>query len=731
MEKLEIIYQRESQLRDILARLVVESDLEKLLNLILKDSVKLLNMESAGIILYHKGTPDKFSYSAAVNIPIPYTQRIIEEKDGLLSQVILQKKPIVLQHFSGDTSFGKIWFDLGARTVIGAPVVFRDELIGIIHLSSTDNQREIDTFEKESLQIYAEYAGIAIHNAQMLAELKKHRGHLEELIEERTAELEKTNAKLQQEITERKRTEEALCESQERYRALVENTVLGITVIDTNYKIIMANAMLSKLFNKPASDFVGKNCFREYEKREAVCPHCPGVRAMASGNTVEVETQGVRDDGSRFYVRNRAVPLIGLDGVVKGFIEMVEDIDVRKRTEEALRTSKSKYRTLLENLPQKIFYKDRNSVYVSCNDNYAQDLKIKSDEIIGKTDYDFYPKELAEKYTADDKRIMESGKTEEIEEKYIQEGKEGIVHTVKTPIKDEKGTVIGILGIFWDITERKKAEEALKNYTRQIEKVNKELDDFTYIVSHDLKEPLRSIDAFSKFIEEDYKDKLDEQGRDYIKRIRVNASRMQNLIEDLLEISRIERKRGSFEEVEAEELVNEVNLWLEYAIKQKDVEIIVRDKLPMIFCDRIRLTEVFLNLISNAIKFNDKPNPRVEVGCSQKGIFYEFYIKDNGPGIEEQYFDKIFEIFQRLGKSEEHEGTGAGLTIAKKIVQMHRGKIWVESKVGEGSTFYFTIPKGKEAILGKKKIGEILVEKNLVTEEEVKKALEEQERRGE
>ncbi|MCK4821372.1 PAS domain-containing sensor histidine kinase, partial [bacterium] len=137
----------------------------------------------------------------------------------------------------------------------------------------------------------------------------------------------------------------------------------------------------------------------------------------------------------------------------------------------------------------------------------------------------------------------------------------------------------------------------------------------------------------------------------------------------------------------------EVKLRLEYAIKEKNAQMIVSDKLPKVFCDRIRLTEVFVNLISNAIKFNDNPNPRIEIGSSLKGNFNEFYVKDNGPGIEERYFDKIFEIFQRLARSEEYEGTGAGLAIVKKIVQVHKGKIWLESKIGEGTTFYFTIPK--------------------------------------
>ena len=484
-------------------------------------------------------------------------------------------------------------------------------------------------------------------------------------------------------------------------------------------------------------------------------------REITERQWVEAELQKAHDDLER-RIQERTAELTKANELLK--FEITE----HKKMEETLRASENKYRILVDNLPQKIFLKDKNSVYVSCNNNYSCDLKIKPEEITGKTDYDFYPKELAEKYRRDDERIMRLGKTEDIEERYVLNGQEFIVHTVKTPIKDENGNTVGVLGIFWDITGRKKAEEekevlinelkrrqellerqkqeiedsrrAIKNVAEDFrqskkaleeqkgstEKINKELDDFTYIVSHDLKEPLRSIDAFSKFLEDDYKDKIGDEGKDYIERIRANATRMQNLIEDLLELSRIERRQNPLDEVEVEELINEVKLRLEYRIKEKNVEIIVPVKLPRITCDRVRLTEVFANLISNAIKFCDKPKPCIEIGYSLKGIFYEFYVKDNGPGIEEQYFNKIFEIFQRLGKREDNEGTGAGLTIAKKIIEMHNGKIWVESKIGEGATFYFTIPKEKEFILGKKKLGEILLEKKLVAEEEIKKALEEQ-----
>ncbi len=176
----------------------------------------------------------------------------------------------------------------------------------------------------------------------------------------------------------------------------------------------------------------------------------------------------------RAQSKTKGQPMKELNKPRQRIIEQDRLEDRRKQAEEALRESANYYRTLLENLPQKIFLKDENSVYLSCNENYSRDLKIRPDEIMGKIDYDFYPKELAKKYRADDKRIMESGKTEDIEERYIQDGKEVIVHTVKTPIKDEKGKIVAILGIFWDITERKHADDELKKYRERLEELVEE-----------------------------------------------------------------------------------------------------------------------------------------------------------------------------------------------------------------------------------------------------------------
>jgi len=243
-----------------------------------------------------------------------------------------------------------------------------------------------------------------------------------------------------------------------------------------------------------------------------------------------------------------------------------------------------------------------------------------------------------------------------------------------------------------DITERKKAETELKQKTDELMHVNKELEQFVYVASHDLQEPLRTISNFAGLFEEEYSDKLDEDTNQYLKFIVDASSRMQNLIKDLLDFSRIGRKIV-FEIIDSNKILLEIIAEMGSSIKESNAKIKYPD-LPSLKGNAVELKQLFQNLISNAIKFRKKDvPPEIEITAEEKETEYLFSVKDNGIGFEEEYKDKIFIIFQRLHNATEYPGTGIGLATCKKIVTQHNGRIWVESKLGEGSTFYFTISK--------------------------------------
>jgi len=243
-----------------------------------------------------------------------------------------------------------------------------------------------------------------------------------------------------------------------------------------------------------------------------------------------------------------------------------------------------------------------------------------------------------------------------------------------------------------EVAERKKAEERQAELLKQLESANKELNDFAHIVSHDLKAPLRGIKTLANWISTDYADKLDEDGRDQIDLLLSRVDRMHNLIDGILQYSRVGRVKEEKIQVTLNELVPNI---IDLIAPPESITITIKDELPVIECEKTRITQVFQNLLSNAVKYMDKPQGQVSIGCDEKEGYWRFSIADNGPGIEERHFDKIFQIFQTLSPRDEVESTGIGLTVVKKIVEMYGGKIWVESKVGEGSTFFFTLPKQK------------------------------------
>lgn len=243
-----------------------------------------------------------------------------------------------------------------------------------------------------------------------------------------------------------------------------------------------------------------------------------------------------------------------------------------------------------------------------------------------------------------------------------------------------------------DKTSKKleKANEQVRQKVEELKTVNEELENFAYVVSHDLKAPLRGISQLAHWLSVDYADKLDCEGKEQLELLLGRAKRMHDLIEGILQYSRIGRIKDEKKEVDMNKVVGEAVLMIS---PPENIKIEVIDKLPIINCGKTRIEQVFSNLIGNAAKYMDKPEGVIKIDCEGENDFWKFSVSDNGPGIEEKYYRKIFRIFQTLAPRDEVESTGVGLSLVKKIVELYGGKVWVESVVGQGSTFYFTLPK--------------------------------------
>jgi PAS domain S-box-containing protein len=263
------------------------------------------------------------------------------------------------------------------------------------------------------------------------------------------------------------------------------------------------------------------------------------------------------------------------------------------------------------------------------------------------------------------------------------------------PIEANQGRG-GRIDHFIDVTQLKRLEESLRENARHLEQTNEKLEQFSYVVSHDLKEPLRTIEAFSNILLEDYAEKLDEEAKEYLHTLKRMSARLQDLIKDLLVFARIHAEAASFERINTLRLLEEIREDLD--VRLRGVNLHVATDLPPIKGRRVRIGELFSNLIANAIKYNDKALPTVRVGWTKDGRsdMATFYVEDNGVGIESRYQEQIFGLFKKLDRWEDSEGTGAGLAICKRIVEEHGGRIWVNSEVGRGSRFFFTIPRARE-----------------------------------
>jgi len=377
----------------------------------------------------------------------------------------------------------------------------------------------------------------------------------------------------------------------------------------------------------------------------------------------------------------------------------------------ALQQERFLIETLMDHTPDHIYFKDQQSRFLRVSRSLAKVFKLADPaEALGKTDFDFFLPEHARQAFADEQEILQTGKplVGREEKETWPDGSVTWVSTTKLCLRSAKGEIVGTVGISRDITARKRAEEALAEKTTELLRSNKELEEFAYVASHDLQEPLRMIASYTQLLSRRYQGRLDAEADEFIKYAVEGAVRMQVLINDLLAYSRVGTHGRPFTPTDCSEVLSRALSNLKIALEESGA-VVKYCPLPRIMADATQLTQLLQNLISNAIKFHHVHPPQVEISVARTSDpqapskvspadVWLFSVRDNGIGIEPQYFERIFVIFQRLHSREEYPGTGIGLAICKKIVERHGGRIWVDSAPGKGATFHFTIPDGSKSL---------------------------------
>ncbi|MDY0096197.1 MAG: ATP-binding protein [Candidatus Vecturithrix sp.] len=390
-----------------------------------------------------------------------------------------------------------------------------------------------------------------------------------------------------------------------------------------------------------------------------------------------------------------------------------QEINERQQAEEALQESEARFRRLAENAKDMIYR-------ISLPDGQYEYISPAVETITGYTPQEIYQSSqfIAQvihpdwkSYFAEAWQNLIHGEVPPYYEYQIlhKSGEMRWLNERNVLIRDGNGNPVAMEGIVTDITDRKQAEEQVHRLnaeleqrvhqrTTELEAANNELQSFAYIVSHDLKAPLRAIAKLSQWLLEDYGSAFDDQGQEMVTLLINRVKRMDNLIDSILEYSRIGRVASYIEPIDLNRLVPEI---CDLLMPPSNIQITFTQKLPVILGDIARIQQIFANLIGNAIKFMDKPWGIIAISCEEAGSDWRFSVSDNGPGICAQYHEKIFQIFQTLHSRDEFESTGIGLTIVKKIVESYGGTIWIESIMGQGSTFYFTLPRKPGATVGR------------------------------
>jgi len=513
-----------------------------------------------------------------------------------------------------------------------------------------------------------------------------------------------------EDVTERRRAEETVRQSEEHFRLLVASVKdYAILMLDPDGHVVSWNAGAERIKGYRAGEIIGQHFSRFYSPGDIQSgkPELELKIATAEGR-FEEEGWRVRKDGTRFWANVIITAIRDETGTLRGFAKVTRDITERKRAEEEFRKSEEKYRTLFDSVDEGVctieVLFDRNEKpidyrFLEVNPSFEKQTGIHNAQ--GRRMREIAP--LHEEHWFEIYgKIALTGEPVRFENQAAQLGRWYEVYALRVGEPRERHVAI----LFKDITERKRAEEALRRAHDQLEMrvqertaeilaKTRDLETLLYVTSHDLREPLRGIENFSRMVHDRYGDRLDDKGRDFLQRVIRGTQRMDQLMTDILTLSRVQRMEGAIEDIQGESIVTEALRRLDHKIKETGATVRVVEPLPRWQGNRTWATQGIYNLIANALKFRRNGEaPDVEIApyhstTVEDGSVVGIVVRDRGPGVAPEHAERIFQLFQRaVGR--EVEGTGAGLAIVRQVAERHGGRAWVQSREGGGSEFMLT-----------------------------------------
>jgi len=496
-----------------------------------------------------------------------------------------------------------------------------------------------------------------------------------------------------EDITSDKLSEEKLRASEERLTTLISNLQTGILLEDENREIVLANQKFCDLFgiSQSPEELKGIDCAHELEQSKYLFVNpehlIRRVNYILDRKEVVISDELELVDGRT--LERDYIPLF-VDDVYKGHLWSYNDITFRKNYRRNLEIQKEKYSSIINNMNLGLVEINSEKQILMVNNRYTEMIGIPQEKLIGRNVLEIMnlSDEGRSKIAAqfESRRRGQSDSYEIEVTLHKNETKHWLISAA--PTYDDSGKVIGSVGVHLDITAQKQLELQKQNLVNELEASNKGLQEYAHIVSHDLKSPLRSVSALATWLYEDYRDKIDENGKYNLQMILEKIEGMDKLIGGILKYSTVNSDTLDNTSVDVNEVIKEIE---EIIYIPEHVRLEIVNELPIIQADKTKIHQLFQNFLSNAVVHIDKKEGVVKIACEDAKTHWQFSIKDNGIGIPKEYHEKIFKIFQSIGSNE--RSTGIGLSIVKKIIDRYEGKVWLESEIGVGTTFFFTLKK--------------------------------------